>query len=615
MSEILSADIQRQREAVDELNQRAYEERYNNTELTLQLGLRALEKAKAIRYPLGQAWALRNIGIAYAISGRPDAAQAYMQEAIALFERLEELRGIGLSYANLATIYQQLAKLDKAIEFYSRAIRYLQLIPDLAPFYAQSLANLGSLFAELEQYDLALDYHQRALEIHKQNNNLRGMFFSLLTLGALYIELKDYAKAERYLTESLDTATELGEEDLVARALLAQSQLLHAQGLSEEAMAKLKQAEQISTAIQNASILASVYLNMADVQLALGLVEKAEENIAQYESLSKQVKEGMNEYFLPQILAKIAEAKGDYEAAYKHYKNYTAHYTAMHRTATRNMLASVDRIIREEILGMKKEAQADLAVASRIQEALLHGRAELQQVFPESVYWSAPRSLVSGDFLWTGKGKDGSQIFIVADASGAGVSAAMLSTIAHTLLYEIITMRGVTDPGKILSQLHKSLLDLLYPPAKATSAELEAIQSEGLQIGICTVYAAAGEVHYAGAKIPLWVYNPLLGWEQLTPDKRLVGQKIESEKSPRLYTSTIIPVEKRWTLLFMTDGWERQVRASDGKRYGGSAVRDFLAKHPPQDLSDWLLTIQQEFDQWREGAALTDDVLLAAVRI
>lgn len=615
MSDFLAIDAQRQREIIDELNNRAYEERYNNTELTLKLGLDALEKARAARYPLGQAWALRNIGIAYAISGRPDAAEAYMQEALALFERLENMRGIGLTLSNLATVYQQLGKLDKSIEFYSRSIRYLQLVPDLAPFYAQALANLGSLFAELEQYDLAVEYHQRALELHRQSDNPRGMFFSYVTLGSLQQAAKDFEKAEKFFQEAMDIASELGEEDLVARVLLAQAQLLKDQGNLEEAIVRLQKAEELTSAIQSAYLLANVYLAMAETQLILGLVDKAAESLARLEALGERVKEGVLDYFIPQIRARVAEALGDYENAYKYHLDYTRKYLAMHRSATKNMIATIDRIIREDILGLEKEAQADLVVASRIQEALLHGQAELRQVFPDSIYWLMPRSLVSGDFLWTGKGKDGSQIFIVADASGAGVSAAMLSAIAHTLLYEIITMRGVSDPGKILSQLHKSLIDLLYPATKATSAELEAIQSEGLQIGICTVLAGAGEVHYAGAQIPLWVYNPLLGWEQLSGDRRLVGQKIENEKSPRLYTSTIIPVERRWTLLFMTDGWERQVRASDGKRYGRSAIRDFLAKNPPQELTEWLVAIQQEFENWREGAALTDDVLLAAVRI
>lgn len=615
MNASLTSDIERQRELIDQLNAQAYEERYNNTELTLKLGLDALAKARAIKYPAGQAWALRNIGIAYAISGRPEASEAYFQEALALFERLEEMRGIGLVLSNLATAYHQLGKLDRAIEFYSRAIRYLQLIPDLAHQYAQALANLGSLFAELEQYDLALDYHQKALDIHQKNQNLHGSFFSILTIGSLYQANKDYDRAEKFIQQALDVASELGEEDLVARALLAQAQLLKDKGQPDQAISKLRQAEQIASSIQNTSLRANIYLAMADTQLTLGLIEEAKKSLGFVEELSGKVKEGALDFYLPQVRSQLAEAEGDYKKAYEDYKEYVKRYLAMQRSATRNMLATVDKVLREDILGIEKEAQADLVVASRIQEALLHGKEELRQVFPESVYWLMPRSIVSGDFLWVGRGKDGSQILIVADASGAGVSAAMLSTIAHTLLYEIVTMRGVTDPGKILSQLHKSLIDLLYPPTKAASAEIEAIQSEGLQIGACTVYPNVGEVHYAGAQIPLWVYNPLLGWEQLTPDKRLIGQKIENESTPRLYTSTIIPIEKRWVLVFMTDGWERQVRASDGKRYGRSAIREFLAKNPPQSLSEWLIAIENEFNAWREGAALTDDVLLAAVRI
>ncbi|MCS7298282.1 MAG: tetratricopeptide repeat protein [Bacteroidia bacterium] len=615
MSEPLTTDIQRQRDQVDELNARAYEERYNNTELTLKLGLDALEKARAIKYRLGQAWALRNIGIAYAISGRPDAAEAYFQEAYALFERLENMRGIALTLSNLATIYHQLGRLDKAIEFHVRALRYLQLIPDLVAFYAQTLANLGSLYGELEQYELAIDYHQKALALHQEQGNKRGVFFSMVILGSLYQAIKEYHRSEEALNQALDIASELGEEDLAVRALIGRAQLLKEQERSEEALTYLQKAEEIASTIQNPQLLVNIHLAMADAHLSLGLLDKAQESIRRVSEGATRVKVGSIDYYLPEIQSRLSEMVGDYETAYKQYKEYTKRYLALQRAATRNTLAAVDKILREDILGAEKEAQADLIVARRIQEALLHGEAELREVFPESIYWLLPRGIVSGDFLWVGKGKDGSRILVVADASGAGVSAAMLSTIAHTLLYEIITIRGVTDPGRILSQLHKGLLDLLYPPTKLSSAELETIQSEGLQVGVCALLSAASELHYAGAQIPLWVYNPMLGWEQLAPDKRLIGQKIEGEKTARLYTSTIIPVERHWVLLFLTDGWERQVRASDGKRYGRTAVREFLAKNPPQDLTEWAAAIRDEFNHWREGAAPTDDVLLAAVRL
>lgn len=610
-----SLDVERQRKLVDELNAQAYEERYNNTHLTLQFAQDALQKAQTIHYTEGEAWAWRNLGIGYAIKGEFQQAEPCFQKAITLFEQLEHPRGLGLAYSNLGTLYQQMGRLDKAVEYLARSLRYLQLIPDLAFFYAQTLANLGSLFGELEQHDLAREYHEKALRIHESVGATRGMFFSLVSLGAFYEETQQKERAETCLQQALDIATELGEEDLVIRALLSQAQLLHRTGRSKEALERLERAEVLARSLDSPFLLYQLYVIMADTCLALDLIDKAQDALEKAQAYREKAPGGPLDYFVFDIQARLAEKAGRFEEAYRHYKQYTERRFALQRAVSRNVVGTLEKVLREDLLGAGQEASPDLLVARRIQEAMLHGEAELKQIFPESVLWAVSKGVVSGDFLWAGKGKEGAQILVVADASGAGVSAAMLSTIAHVLLYEIISLRGVSDPGRILSQLHKSLLDILYPPAKKTSPEVEAIQAEGFQVGALAFFPSLGEVHFAGAHIPLWIYNPALGWEQLAPDKRLIGQKAETEdRTPRLYTSTIVPVEKGWTLLFLTDGWERQVRASDGKRYGRASVRDFLTAHAPTDLQPWLEAIQQEWDRWREGAAPTDDILLVATR-
>lgn len=616
MSTLPASELERQQKLVDALNTQAYDERYNNTQLALQLAQDALKKAEALHYEEGTAWALRNIGIAQAIIGNYEESEKNFLDALKIFERLENTRGLGLTLANLGTVYQQMNRMDGAVEYLLRSLRYLQLVPDLAFFYGQALANLGSLFGELEQFSLAREYHEQAVQIYESVQSPRGMLFSLISLGGFAQMTQDYAMGERYLARALDIASELGEEDLVARVLLAQAQLYNEMGRHEEALQLLDQAEKLISAIQNESLRLYVYAAMMEAQLALNLLEGAQESAQRIEDLRQKIHSGVIDYFFPELQARLAEKLGDYRSAYEWYKQYTQNRFKVQRSINQNFLSTIDRILREDILGAQREAATDLMVAHRIQEVLLHGEAELKATFPESVYWLQPKGIVSGDFIWVGRGKEGAQILVAVDASGAGVSAAMLSTIAHTLLYEIITVRGVTDPGRILSQMHKSLLDLLYPTAKSASPELENMQAEGFQVGVCTVFAGLGEVHYAGAVLPLWVYNPVLGWEQLNPDKRLVGQKLEGEdRSPRLYTSTIIPVEKQWILAFLTDGWERQVRASDGKRYGRAALREFLATHPPKNLSEWLNVLQREFESWRGGASMTDDGLLVAVRL
>ncbi len=608
-------DVERQKSLVDQLNEQAYEQRYNNTDLTYKLAEDALELARKISYQAGEAWALRNRGIAKAIKGDSEGAVTDLKEALQRFEAMEDFRGLGLTLSNIGTAYQQAGRIELAAQYLVHALRYLELVPDLTFFYAQTLANLGSLFAELGQLDLAEAYHQKALALHQQNQHIRGTFFSYVTLSSIYQAQKKWDAASEMAKQSLDVAMELGEKDLVVRALLVQAENLNAQGRHEDALRTLERAENLADQLDNPSLLVNVLTFMADASLTLKQTAKARTALARLEELQKSVKDRVFSYFLPELQARLAEQEGRWAEAYHFLRLYADNRLALLSALNKDTLATLDRILRQELVGLEGGVREEVRVAQRIQEIVLHGEEELRQVFPQSVYWLRSKEAVSGDFLWVGRGKEGAQLLAVLDASGFGVSAAILSTMAHTLLYEIFSVRGVTDPGRILSQLHKSLLDLLYPSAKKDNPALEQMRAEGFQAGISVVFPNLGEVHYAGAMIPLWLYNPVLSsWEALQPDKRLIGQKGE-ESGPRIYNSTIVPLEKGSVLFFFTDGWERLVSAQSGKRFGRAGIRDWLAENAPKDLQAWFQSLKNRFEEWRAGAVLTDDVLMVAVQI
>ncbi len=612
---VLQPEIERQQHTVDRLNEESYDNRYNNTALAQKLAEDALELARKIHYQEGEAWALRNLGIANAIQGHGDVSVQHLEEALHLFQKLDNFKGLGLTLSNLGTVHQQMGLLEKAAQYLTHALRYLELAPDLSFFYAQTLGNLGSLFAELEQYDMAFEYHQRALSIHQANGYTRGRFFCHVTLSTLYKTKSDWASAEAQSQMAFEVATDLGEKDLIVRALLVQAEIKAVQQKQMEAIEILSRAEQLADTLENPGLLVQVLASMIDTFLSIGEASRAKAAFQRFETLQAQVKDRTFSYFLPDFKARLAQQEGRWEEAYHHLREYTERRMALLSAINKNTLAALDRIVQQELRGAHSVMSGEIAVAKRIQEVILHGEAELREAFPRSVFWFRPKESISGDFLYVGRGKEGALLLAVVDASGAGTSAAILSTMAHTLLYEIFVVRGVTDPGRILSQLHKSLTDLLYPSAKKASPELESISTEGFQIGVCTVFPNLGEVHYAGALIPLWAFNPVLKtWESLQPDKRLIGQKGE-ETGPRIYNSTILPVEKGTVLFFFTDGWERLVSGRTGKRFGRSAIRDWLAENAPNDLQAWFKALVTHFEDWRAGASLTDDVLLVAVQV
>jgi hypothetical protein len=73
-STLLEPEIERQKQTIDRLNEEAYDNRYNNTALTEKLAQDALQLARKIHYQEGEAWALRNLGIAKAIQGKGEEA-------------------------------------------------------------------------------------------------------------------------------------------------------------------------------------------------------------------------------------------------------------------------------------------------------------------------------------------------------------------------------------------------------------------------------------------------------------------------------------------------------------------------------------------------------------
>jgi tetratricopeptide (TPR) repeat protein len=103
----LASEIERQKQTVDRLNEEAYDNRYNNTALTEKLAQDALQIARKIHYQEGEAWALRNLGIAKAIQGKGEEAIQHFQEALQIFERLDNFKGLGLTLSNLGTVHQQ----------------------------------------------------------------------------------------------------------------------------------------------------------------------------------------------------------------------------------------------------------------------------------------------------------------------------------------------------------------------------------------------------------------------------------------------------------------------------------------------------------------------------
>ena len=102
---------------------------------------------------------------------------AYFGKIVEYMEDKAEANfGLGLFY------YQDMEDIDKAIEYYKKAI-------ELKPDYAAAYTHMGVAYADKDDYDKALEYHKKAVEL---DSNYAAAYSNM---GYAYYYKKDYGKA------------------------------------------------------------------------------------------------------------------------------------------------------------------------------------------------------------------------------------------------------------------------------------------------------------------------------------------------------------------------------------------------------------------------------------
>jgi CHAT domain-containing protein/Flp pilus assembly protein TadD len=148
-----------------------------------------------------------------------DAIQSW-QQALAIYQKLKDRNGEGLSLTGLAEIYFHMEQYPKAIELYQQSSAIFKEIGDYREELRQrnrqgegeSLRHLGIVYENLGQYPKAIELYQQSLSIFREIGNRQGEGKSLMDLGSPYRNLGQYLKAIEFYQQSLSIFREIGNQ-------------------------------------------------------------------------------------------------------------------------------------------------------------------------------------------------------------------------------------------------------------------------------------------------------------------------------------------------------------------------------------------------------------------
>lgn len=204
-----------ERDVIDELSERAWQLKHRDPDESRALCAEAIERATAIGYDLGRAYGLLARGAVDRVEGEYAAAQTAADEALTIFQRLEEPRGEARTLSLLGTIQRWYGDPDRSVELQQASIT-ISTRHNLVREHSGALTALGNALRVLGRYDEALQAARDACEIASNSGCEEEEAFARLAIGSTHEALGRYAEARAMYGRVQEIAARLDNRRLVA---------------------------------------------------------------------------------------------------------------------------------------------------------------------------------------------------------------------------------------------------------------------------------------------------------------------------------------------------------------------------------------------------------------
>ncbi len=272
-------------------------------------------------------------------------------------QRLEYKKGIALGNNNLGIIYHYfLSDPIAALDYYQASYAIIEEEPKFEKYIVGVVNNMALIHYEQQDFKKALPLFKRLLKFPQEKSN------TLSNIGNIYGEQKQLDSAIYYFNAAIHEAKMNKNIIQIANIKSNLSLMLVAKGLLKEALKETEESLDLVKKHKLELIRVPVYVNAAEIYLQHQDLENAEI----YATKSREFNASLNNLYTEKsallTLANVNEYKGDYEKAYKFYKEHVI---------LNDSLINVDRqveISRKEIRyeADKKQALADAEASAEI---------------------------------------------------------------------------------------------------------------------------------------------------------------------------------------------------------------------------------------------------------
>lgn len=290
-----------------------------------------------------------------------DAAEVYLDSALAIKTRLGDSAGIALSQNNLANLFQVSARHEEAIKYYYKALDYYDNEQEAD---TQALAtiqiNIASCFDALKSYDKALAANFRVLRF------LDGTAYKVEQAAAwgnivsIHLDLAQIDSADHYNQLSRELILSSGDRESIADYHFNQASILGHRSKWGEALGHAKQSSETFSQMGVVPKLASAQLLEAECLWHLGKTSDGlGEAKAAYESVVNTGYDGIKLRAL-KLLYELQKRLGNTGQALAYFEEYSRLDNEIYTTEKNKAIEEIEakyNVEKAQMLADQREQQ------------------------------------------------------------------------------------------------------------------------------------------------------------------------------------------------------------------------------------------------------------------
>lgn len=228
-----------------------------------------LEKAWMLNARAKGAAALNRMARVHRQRGNDGDASHLLDQALELFRRADDQRGVAATLDDLAQIRGVHGDTERGMQNASEALAIRRSHHDVRG-EAQSLATLATIHLTMGRLQEAEELAQRSLEIRLSIHDYHGAMYSHYWLGVIALERGEAEEAMSFWGTSLEQAREVTDKRLECFVLSQVGEALIALGKFEAAGRSLNEADRLATQLGDLRAAVEVTCNLGVLAAAEG---------------------------------------------------------------------------------------------------------------------------------------------------------------------------------------------------------------------------------------------------------------------------------------------------------------------------------------------------------